>query len=431
MKLLMILTSILFLIGCSNGGIELSSERQPQTSLDLDLLVADDLGSDESLLAVVDLDSVEGKEEADLPVPQVAQDEPQKPRDFGKRRKKDADLVVTPEINERPEVAQSDPPKPRDFGKRRKKDADLVVTPEINKRPEVAQSDPPKPRDFGKRRRDSDLVVAEPKPVPVVTDANNKVDILFVVDGSFSTREILRSMPERIDGFIPALDASLNWRIGFISADVKRGKDKKLSSMEIDGAIVLERKYITKGTHSKERIFIDTLTRNQNRKRCSFPPQCGSSKETPLLALTEYILAPSRSVETGTRFIRDEAHLAIVILTDNKENKKKGRVTTADEVLGSIEQEFGSDKEFSVHTLTVLNDACRDQLKQDHFFVEGTRAGEILLLAKETGGENLSLCSYDYASPLAESIETSVLGSEVDCSACVDASDISDQEKTV
>ena len=413
MKLLIILISVLFLIGCSNGGIELSSEREPQTSLDLDLLTPESLGSDEGLLASVDLDSVE----EDVPVPQVDSDvkhesTQQEPREFGKRRKKDSDLKVQlepePETDEEPEaVQQSDFQQPREFGKRRKedssKDSDLVVKREVEVKP----------------------------PVSVVTDINNKVDILFVVDGSFSTREILRSISERIEGFIPALDASLDWRIGFISADVKRGKDKKLSSMEIDGAIVLERKYITKGTRSKERIFIDTLTRNKNRKRCAFPPQCGSSKETPLLALTEYILSPSRSVETGTLFIRDEAHLAIVILTDNKENKKKGHVTTADEVLGSVEQEFGSDKEFSVHTLTVLNDACRDQLKQDHFFVEGSRAGEILLLAKETGGENLSLCSYDYATPLAESIEKSVLGSEVDCSACVNTSAISDQEQTV
>ena len=469
MKLLMILTGVLFLIGCSNGGLELSSERKPQTSLDLDLLTADDLGSSEKLLASVDLDSVEG--EADLPAPKVVvRTDSQRHREFGKRRKRDSDLAVTPGVDERPEIAQSDSLKPREFGKRRR-DSDLVVTPRSDERGDVVQNTSQKPRDFGKRRWDSDLVVTPPGsdergnvvqntsqkprnfgkrrnkdsdlltaeketrnkgPVSVVTDINNKVDILIVADGTFSTKHILRDIPEKMDGFIPALDTFLDWRVAFIGADVKRGKDKKLSSMEIDGAIVLERKYITKRTHSKERIFIDTLTRNKNRRRCAFPPQCGSLKETPLLALTEYVLSPSRSVETGTRFIRDEAHLAIVILTDNKENKKKGHVTTADEVLGSIEQEFGSDKEVSVHTLTVLNEDCRDQLKQDHFFVEGTRAGEILLLATETGGENLSLCADDYATPLAESIEKSVLGSEeMDCSACSNVSAISDRERTV
>ena len=217
------------------------------------------------------------------------------------------------------------------------------------------------------------------------------MDILFVVDGSFSTRDILRSIPERMDGFIPALDTSLDWRVGFIGADVKRNKNKKLSSMEIDGAIILERKYITNRTRSKERIFIDTLTRNKTRKRCEFPPQCGSRKETPLLALNEYILSPTRSVENGTRFIRNSAHLAVVIVTDNKENKKRGQITTSDEVLAVVEQEFGRDKEFSVHTLTVMNDACRGQLQEEHFFVEGNRAREILLLTRETGGANLSL----------------------------------------
>ena len=390
MRLLIILTG-LFLIGCSGGGLTLSSEREPQTVVDMDLLTADSLGDETLELASADPveESSSGLPAPSVPpVPEVAQEAPEKPkrREFGKRRKsaekEDTDLIVEPETDQKP--------------------SEDVEVPEI---PEVEE-------------------------VSEVVDINNKVDILFVVDGSFSTRDVLRAMPERMDGFIPALDASLDWRVGFIPAHVKRNEDQKLSSMEIDGAIVLERKYITKGTLSKERIFIDTLTRNKNRRRCAFPPECGGRKETPLLALSEYVLSPSRSVETGTRFIRDDAHLAVVIVTDNKENKKQGQVTTADDVLGALAQEFGNDKEFSVHTLTALNDACQGQLRQEHFFAEGNRAGEVLLLARETGGANLSLCSHEYATFLAEAIETSVLGEEVDCSACsANTVAISDQDQ--
>ena len=381
MKLLTILVC-LFLFGCSNGGFKLSSEREPQKVFDLDLLASDGLVNEENL---VNVDSA-GEDDA------VA--------------KPSTDLVAKHKVKDR-----SKKPQRRRFGKRERG----------SERRRFGK------RSFGKRKDHSDL---EATVVEVKEDIKNKVDILFVVDGSFSTKEVLRSIPERMNGFIPALD-DLDWRVGFIGAHVKRNQDKELSSMELDGALVLERKYITSGTVSNERIFIDSLTRNSDRRRCLFPPQCGKRKETPLLALTEYVLSPTRSVENGTRFIRDEAHLAVVILTDNKENKIQGQTVTADDVLDTMAQEFGNDKEFSVHTLTAMDDACQGQLKQDHFFAEGNRAWEMLLLAKETGGANLSLCSYDYATPLASAIEKSVLGEEVDCSACADAVSISDKEKTV
>ena len=398
MRLLIIYLACLFLFGCNNGGLQLSSTKQPQTVVDMDLLASEDFNAEEPVLHVDSAPEGNANESSNAGDLKTQGDsQPPNSREFGKRGK--------------PQPAQASQPQP--------------VQEELQPAPERTS-----PRSFGKRAKDSDLVVEEEEvieseeeeeeEVVEVQDINNKVDMLFVLDGSFSTREILRSMPERMDGFIPALDKSLDWRAGFISAHVKHNENKGLSSMEIDGAIVVERKYITKGTRSKERIFIDTLTRNSGQKRCSFPPQCGGFKETPLLALTEYILSPTRSVNNGTRFIRDDAHLAVVIVTDNKENKRKGHKVTSDEVVDTIRQEFGDDKEFSVHSLTTMNDACQSQLRADHFFAEGNRAAEMLLLSRETGGASLSLCSHDYAVPLAEAIEKSVLGEEVDCSLCVD-----------
>ena len=53
MKFLIIISG-LFLFGCSNGGFVLSSERETQDILDMDLLAAEDLeSSDQALLADV------------------------------------------------------------------------------------------------------------------------------------------------------------------------------------------------------------------------------------------------------------------------------------------------------------------------------------------------------------------------------------------
>ncbi len=369
MRLLLTYLAFLFTVGCNSGGFVLNDTRELEGDVDMALFSLDDGGNTASVLGA----------------------------DVKKENKTTGDLSAST-----PRKGKDVKSKPRrSFGKRRTGSSDLVLEPKSN--------------------------TASAQEVKAAESVNDKVDILFVVDGSFSTREVLRSIPDRMDGFIPALDVSLDWRVGFISAHVKNNKDKELSSMELDGAVVLERKYITKGTVSKERIFIDTLTRNRGRKRCAFPPQCGGFKETPLLALNEYITSPTRSFDTGTRFIRNNSHLAVVIVTDNKENKKQGRRVTADEVISSIQQEFGGGKKFSVHTLTALDEACRGQLRQDHRFAEGDRAGEMLLLARATGGASLSLCAYDYAVPLASAIQTSVLGGEVDCSACAPASVISDQ----
>ncbi len=385
MRLLLIYLACLFVVGCSSGGFVFNDTKELEDNVDMALLSS--LEDEGDVAPALDVDSgAKAENSEDLAASETNQSNDDKPtRSFGKRRSK------------------GDDGKPkRSFGKRRSKSDDLVAKPETVQVPEE-----------------------------VIVDINDKVDILFVTDGSFSMREVLRNIPERMDGFIPALD-SLNWRAGFISAHVKNNKDKELSSMEIDGAIVLERKYITKGTVSNERIFIDTLTRNKGRKRCAFSPECGGFKETPLLALNEYLISPSRSVETGTHLIREDAHLAVVIVTDNRENKRQGQRVTSDEVINTIQQELGEDKEFSVHVLTTMNDACQGQLRDEYFFAEGNRAPEMLLLARETGGASLSLCSHDYAIPLAEAIQKSVLGEEeVDCSACTNASVISDQDKQV
>ncbi|MDE0151888.1 MAG: hypothetical protein OXK80_05275 [Bdellovibrionales bacterium] len=402
MRFLIIYLACLFLLGCNSGGFSVGSELETQKVLDMDLMASEDFDGAEDVEAALNV--AEGDPDKPAGV-MLAQNESQKPRnrEFGKRSQR----AEKPQRAERPQRAEKPRGSQRSFGKR-KSDSDLVAKAEEVSKPEKVEG------------------------VVEIQDINNKVDVLVVVDGSFSTRDVLRSMPERMDGFIPALSESLDWRAAFLSAHVKNNQNKELSPMEIDGAIVVERKYITQGTRSNESIFIDSLTRNSGQKRCAFPPQCGGFKETPLLALTEYILSPTRSVNNGTRFIRDDAHLAVVIVTDNKENKRKGHIVTADEVVDTIRQEFGDEKEFSVHTLTTMNDACRSQLKRDHFFAEGNRAAEMLLLTEETGGASLSLCSHDYAVPLAEAIEKSVLGEEVDCSACENSGDavaISDHQE--
>lgn len=355
----------------------MNSTKEPQSVVDMAILAQMDGDADPAELAL-DVNSPAKKSNVDLVKPSKAARNNSKPRSFGKRAKSDADLVKPA-----PKAAQDDSKK--SFGKRAKSDADLVE---------------PAPR------------------VVEVKDLNNKVDILFVVDSSFSMKEVLRSIPEKMDGFVPALNSSLDWRVGFINAKAKHNRDKQLSSLEFDGALVEVRKYITKHTASSKEIFIDSLTPNPGS--CKFPPNCGGFREAPLLALNKYLASPNRGVKTGTALIREDAHLAVVIMTDNRENRIKGEKTTADDVLYTMEQVFGEDKEFSVHTLATVNDACRSELKADHFFAEGERASEAILLARETGGASLSLCSHDYAVPLVEAIETSVFGvdEEVDCSLC-------------
>ena len=231
--------------------------------------------------------------------------------------------------------------------------------------------------------------------VSKISKATNKLDILMVIDNSASMNSLLKSNNIRFDGFIDNFK-KLNWRIAFLDSDPEKNGNKKLMELELDGSMVLSRRYITKHTRKNQQIFIDTITRN-NKPPCLFSPGCGSPVERTMTSLSQY-LAFSEEPETGSHFLRDDASLAVVIMTDNKENESQDQLTTANLFLHDLDESF-KDKGFTVYSITALSSECQQQLRRrgEPSSLEANFAPEITSLASQTDGANISLCSPSYS----------------------------------
>ena len=98
-----------------------------------------------------------------------------------------------------------------------------------------------------------------PKPAPTP----KKVDIVIIVDTSFSMNTFLRNVEQSFKDFIPAL-SSLDWRIFFTNADhgnnglfLLNGHSMrgKVMSLEYNGKIVQNIKYLSKAVQDHEVVF--------------------------------------------------------------------------------------------------------------------------------------------------------------------------------
>ena len=242
------------------------------------------------------------------------------------------------------------------------------------------------------RQADADLV--ENDDFEEITDVElfipKMVDILFVVDNTHSMRYILRSIYNKMIGFTFPLQP-YDWRAGFISADVKNRKVKQeLMPLEYNGRKLIDRKYITKDTENSNQILLDTLTRAPG-DGCALAPYCGSRRERPLGALSKFLRSSGK--EEG--FLREGASLAVVILTDNRENKYNGQTASFAEVFDSLEQYYPG-KNLKVYGLTVKDRSCQLEIRKSNGPVyEGNFADSIEQFSEQSGG-SFSLCASSY-----------------------------------
>ncbi len=221
-----------------------------------------------------------------------------------------------------------------------------------------------------------------------------KIDLLMVLDNSYSMRSILKSNDLKFAHFLDKLKP-FDWRVAFLdSQPTRRGKKKLLMPLEMDGALVLNRRYITKQTRSKNRLFIDTITKSNKQSPCRFSPGCGTSQERVLKSLSQYLLF-SKMPDTGSRFMRPDADLVVLIITDSHENRTiRERQTTAQSFLQTFGNHF-EGKNLTVHSFTVLSSKCQRQIRKHAG--EGYFAPEVTLLTKKTDGSSFSICSDDYS----------------------------------
>ncbi len=246
------------------------------------------------------------------------------------------------------------------------------------------------------------------------------VDILFIVDNTKTMRPIWKNITTRLNDsggkfFLDYLN-ELDWKIAFLSSAPSPQSEFSFMSLEHNDVILTNKKFISKGNDDVEKIFLDTLTYTDT---CVFPPFCGHRVERPLRVLHDFFDGGNSG-----GFLREQADLEVIIITDTKENKYKlgsnkiaiipDNVLNKFNTMKEAKQNF-DEKKLTVHAATVLNHDCKD-IMESGIFRDADFAPSIVSLVTKTNGLSISVCSSNYNS-IARAIKSRKVGTHLVSSA--------------
>ena len=212
-----------------------------------------------------------------------------------------------------------------------------------------------------------------------------EVDILLTVDNSYSMYENHLSLGYRFGDLFSNDLQSVDWQMAFISSCFGvKGRISRPSIFynlrnaegDMDGHHILS----SESTNPGE-IFLNTISSQQG----------GSCSQSEFGGIFNMINSPETHPEG---FFREDALLAVVIVTDDKDSTD---ITTSN-IITSVKTAFGEFKLFTVYGLTVTPDLgeCIDQGEPNvNYKVED--------LIQKTGGIPGNICAEDY-SPIMEKI---------------------------
>ena len=154
---------------------------------------------------------------------------------------------------------------------------------------------------------------------------NDMVDILIVNDNSSSMVDDQKKFGSKFQSFMSKI-SDLDFHIGITTTDVSNGlygirgtlvpigSDPYVAGINPSASTP---RFLTKSTPNLERNFLDTIVRHETDKCVKNPNEvCPSGNEQPLRAIQ---MAVAKRASDNRGFFRDEADLAVVILTDEDE----------------------------------------------------------------------------------------------------------------
>ena len=211
----------------------------------------------------------------------------------------------------------------------------------------------------------------------VLSAEKRKLDILFVVDNSFSMADMQKELSKRLSNFLSHLK-SVDWRIGVLTTDMgTRGRAYQAGRLlEFSSG----RKFIDASDSSYNLMFSQTICR----------PETGSSSEYPIGALLK---AMEKKDGENQGFFRAGSFVVAILLTNEDEhNSRRLAGTEPSALVNFFNTNMSSHQSLRVYGISILpND--RDCLNlQNH----GSYAHKVNELVQATGGENISICSQDY-----------------------------------
>ena len=233
------------------------------------------------------------------------------------------------------------------------------------------------------------------------------VDMLFVVDNSKSMYEDQKKMSDRFSNLLDVLE-DLDFQIAITTTDVS-GRDYSPGSFLKfpNGQTVLTSKTTNVLSHFQQTI------KRQETLDCEEgeTSKCPSSDERGIYAV-------NKAVESGNaQFFREEAHFAVVFLSDEDERSRGGELDGYElesldlpaTLVSNVINRLGASKLMSAYAIVVDNSSCvRKQQKQnsDH---KPQIGHHYITLAEKDGLSNYnnliegtvgSVCANDYASQM-------------------------------
>ena len=251
--------------------------------------------------------------------------------------------------------------------------------------------------------------VGVPQEESFVSDSkkNKKLDILFVVDTSYSMVKHLREVNETFKGFINNL-SPISWKIAFTNADYDPNvfsyysRDLflgKAMRLELNGSI-LPQKFLYPYFTDKEQIFLNTLKKYEQTdiealdeyiNPCDLPPYCQGSIRNPIQSLIH-------SFSVNKDFFRKSADFAAIIFTNGND------MYNEDNIINKYVSEFhkhqGSNKKMTLYSISIIpgDQKCLEYNQSFQYnFSTSVYSETIHELVKATGGETMSICSANYS----------------------------------
>lgn len=236
--------------------------------------------------------------------------------------------------------------------------------------------------------------------------ANSKVDILFVIDNSGSMAYEQKSMASRVRNFLDVVKG-LDWQIAVTTTD-------PVSNTLGDGRLV--------PLYGKTNSYImnSSMTDLDAKNTLSMTlqrPETGSGNEQAIYASYRAIERSLASVGGNTNFIRADAQLAVVVISDEDESQN-GFKNDPTNFVNFIQTAFNGQKAMSFHSIIARpgDAACLSG--------EGYAAGfRYEQLSKLTGGVIGDVCATDYAAQvqgIAEGVRKTLKSITLSCAPVID-----------
>lgn len=266
-----------------------------------------------------------------------------------------------------------------------------------------------------------------------VTAGLGKVDILIVNDNSASMSFEQARLAPRFRNFISDLDSqNVNYRIAMTTTDVLSAGAGSLLSFK-DGV-----SYLTSAHSDRFQLFDQTIQRAETLSCEKFIADWirnnGGNRDS--ISSSAYSSAYAQNCPSGDErgvyaanlvvnnnpsgFIRADAHLAIIFLSD--EDERSGLYQSQGYVLDQMDQpaflvsniknKLGEDKfdSLSVHSIVVKDQNCLNQQNSQVLgnysptagLVSGSYGNVYLTFATQGWGNAADICSTDYSSQLGK-----------------------------